>query len=377
MARKSDANAQVAQQLIAMFMKLPWKVKVAIGVLVLVAGGVAIYLYTRPAQQPTPPPDNLPPGAKTVVFCLWNMENLFDDKDDKRRSLDEPYDTWFVEDAEARKAKYAKLAAWLLKQNGGIGPDVIVGNEIESRRAAELLQQELNAGLPEGAVKFNHVAMEELDGGRHIAPCVISRYPLSGAKLLEPRSRMRILEVHVTANKYDLVLVASHWTSQLTDRGDKEDGGRNKYATIIYDHYAPAVKENPKLDYLVCGDFNDTPDSESVANKLHLTGDAKAVTADANPPKLFGPLSGKDPMEFGTHYYNKPLIYDHVGLSPGMLDEEGWGYLADSVKVPTDGLIRTGSKGRRPWRYGSKSDTAVGRGYSDHFPVMVTLKVAP
>src|SRR4029079_1489508 len=119
--------------------------------------------------------------------------------------------------------------------NGGIGPDVIVGNEIESRRAAELLQQELNAGLPEGAVKFDHVAMEELDGGRHIAPCVISRYPLSGAKLMEPRSRMRILEVRVTANKYDLVLVASHWTSQLSDKGAKEDGGRNKYATIIYD----------------------------------------------------------------------------------------------------------------------------------------------
>jgi hypothetical protein len=303
------------------------------------------------------------------------MENLFDDVDDRRRTVDEPYDTWFVEDAEARKAKYAKLAAWLLKQNGGIGPDIIVGNEIESRRAAELLQLELNAGLPESAVKFSHLAMEELDGGRHIAPCVISRYPLTRPKLLG--SRLRILEVHVAANRYDLVLVASHWTSQISDKGDKEGVGRDKYATVIHDAYSAAMKENPKLDYLICGDFNDPPEAPSVADRLHMTGDAKAVTADANPPRLFGPLSGKDPMQFGTHYYNKPLIYDHVGFSPGMLDDAGWGYVADSVKVPTEGLIRQGTKTRRPWRYGSRGDTAVGRGYTDHFPVMVTLKVAP
>jgi hypothetical protein len=303
------------------------------------------------------------------------MENLFDDKDDRRRSVDEPYDNWFAEDADARKAKYAKLAGWLLKQNNGIGPDVIVGNEIESRRAAELLQAELNAGLPADAVKFDHVAMEELDGGRHIAPCVISRYPLSGAKLLG--SRLRILEVRVKANEHELVLVASHWTSQLSDKGDKEDAGRNKYATIIHDAYAAALKANPKLDYLVCGDFNDSPGAESVANRLHLTDDAELVKSSANPPRLFGPLSGKDPLKFGTHYYSGPLIYDQVGVSPGMLDEEGWGYVADSAQVPTEGLTRAGTKVRRPWRFGSRTDKAVERGFADHFPVVVTLKVAP
>jgi hypothetical protein len=92
---------------------------------------------------------------------------------------------------------------------------------------------------------------------------------------------------------------------------------------------------------------------------------------------LYGPLSNKDAELFGTHFFNKPLIYDHVGFSPGMLDAAGWGYVAESVRVPTDGLTRAGTKTRRPWRYGSKTDTAVGRGFSDHFPVLATLKVAP
>lgn len=371
MARKSDANSQLAQQLLAGFLKLPLAAKAAIVGLLLLAG-IAVYIANRPGPVPAPEPGD----GGTVVFCFWNMENLFDDKDDKLGSVDEQYDTWFVEKPEDRKAKYEKLAGWLVKQNGGNGPDVIAGAEVESPRAAELLKDALNAALPGGATKYEHVAMKEVSAGRHIAPCVISRYPLSGAKLLG--RRQRILEVHVTANNHDLLLVASHWTSQLSDQGDKEDGGRAKYATTIHDAYADALKANPKLDFLVCGDFNDTPDSDPVANKLHLTGDAKAVTADANPPLLFGPLCGKDPADFGTHYYNgKPLIYDHVGLSPGMLDAEGWGYVADAVKVPTDGLIRAGSKGRRPWRFGSRNHNAVGRGFSDHFPVVVTLQVGP
>jgi len=381
---KNSNSGQLVQQLLAGFAQLPMKAKIAVGVLALAACGLLFalsrtYMLPRSPNEHTPDPTQpteFPAGAKTIVLCLWNMENLFDDKDDKRRSIDEPYDAWFVNKPEDRRKKYEKLAVWLVKQNGGIGPDIVVGNEIESHRAAELLQEALNAALPTGAARYEYVAMRDLDAGRHIAPCVVSRYPLSGVKLLG--SRMRTLEVHVTVNKHDLFLVASHWTSQLTDKSGDEDGkGRAKYATTIHELYAESLKGNPKLDFLVCGDFNDSPDSESVAHRLHLTADATQVRPDTDPPKLFGPLSDKKPADFGTHYYSKPLIYDQVGISPGMFDNVGWGYVPDSVKVPTEGLIRSGSRNRQPWRYGSEKDNAAGRGFSDHFPVLVTLKVAP
>jgi hypothetical protein len=112
-----------------------------------------------------------------------------------------------------------------------------------------------------------------------------------------------------------------------------------------------------------------------VANCLNVTGDAALVTPDADPPRLFGVLSGKSPNQFGTYYYDRALIYDQVAVSPGLLDEMGWGYVPESVRVPTEGLIRSGSIGRRPWRFGSRDDDASGRGYSDHFPVVVTLRV--
>ena len=403
MAKRGDNSGQIVAALVAGFTKLPTKAKIGVVLLALVAGGVAwgvgAFRVSPPAadtktQDPPrsdtpydekdttplvnlpPPPAAFPPRSRPVVFCFWNVENLFDDVDDKRRSVDEAYDSWFVKDPEARQKKYDRLAEILLKMNDGKGPDILACCEVESVRAAEMLRDTLNAALPRGAEKYTHLAMKNLDAGRHIATCVISRIPIDPQYTRLVGSRQRILQVWLNANGHDLLVVASHWTSQLTDKGDDENKGRAKYADAIHALYAAELKKNPKLDFLVCGDFNDAPEADSVRHRLHMTGDAALVTADADPPRLFGLLSGRTAAEFGTiSYQNKPLIYDHIGISPGMFDGTGWGYDPDSVKVFTEGMTRGGV--RRPWRYGTATDTAAGRGYSDHFPVVVTLRVSP
>jgi endonuclease/exonuclease/phosphatase family metal-dependent hydrolase len=396
MPKRSDKSGQLLAALLAAFLKLPRRAQIALGAVVLV-GGLVVWATGALRRQPEfgtpgessgdadvsplvnvpPPAAAFPAGSRDVVFCFWNVENLFDDIDDKRRQVDEPFDRWFVTDPEARQKKYDRLADVLLKMNGGNGPDVLACCEVESVRAAELLKDALNARLPRAAPPYTDVAMKNLDAGRHIAPCVISRIPTYPRYTKLVGSRMRILQVWLTLNGHDLLVVASHWTSQLSDKGDDPTKGRARYATTIHDLYAAELRRNPSLDFLVCGDFNDPPEADSVRHRLHLTGDARLVRPGGDPPRLFGLLSGKDPKEFGTHYYNRPLIYDHVGVSPGMFDTAGWGYDPDSVRVPTDGLIRAGSSGRRPWRFGTATDDARGRGYSDHFPVVVTLRVAP
>jgi endonuclease/exonuclease/phosphatase family metal-dependent hydrolase len=374
MARK-DPSVKALEQLITAFMRLPFRMRLVLISVVLVGGLVFLIAYwicTRHPEQHSSAPDSI--GPKTVLLCHWNLENLFDDRDDRRRQPDEEYDQWFVNDPEARTWKYKRISDALLELNAGKGPDLIIGNEVESYRAAEILRDALNAKLPAGATPYGHVAMKELNAGRHIAPCVISRYPLSGAKLLG--RRQRILEVHVVANGHDLRLIASHWTSKLSDQGADESRGRFGYANVIYEEYREAIREQPTVDLLVCGDFNDIPESDPVAGHLHVSADPHMVTPTENPPRLFGLLSGKSPGAFGTHYFNGPVIYDQIAISPGLLDPFGWQYLADSVQVPTSGLIRSGSTARRPWRFGSKTDSAINRGFSDHFPVIATLKVA-
>ncbi len=399
MSKESNAERQIAKQLISAIMQLSIAAKIGLVALVLIVGA-AIYAFnhhpsssqnsgngkhseSRTSDDPEPggngnippPAAAFPPGSKSVVFCVWNMENLFDDQDDHRLHADEEFDRWFAHDPEIRKLKYQHLTEALLRMNDGIGPDIIVGNETESVRSAELLKDSLNAGLPAGTARYDYVAMKELNNaGRHISPCIISRYVVGHIQLLG--HRQRILEAHVSINGHDLVLVASHWTSQLSDDGSRKEGGRNGYATVISEVYDRAIHADPTVDFLVCGDFNDIPDSESIHHTLHMESDYRRVTADGNPPRLFGLLSGKSPDEFGTIYYKKPLIYDNIGVSPGMFDNRGWGYDPGSVRVPTDGLLEPGARSRHPWRFGTPKETHH-RGYSDHLPVMVTLKVAP
>jgi endonuclease/exonuclease/phosphatase family metal-dependent hydrolase len=379
MARNKKVTEQSARYVLDSFLRLPVTARIALIVFVLICG--AIYLAI--SYQPKPVARS--EGEKTLVFCHWNMENLFDDINDKRSFIDEPFDNWFALSPRDRELKYQRLTDILLRFNDGIGPDIIVGNEIESYRAAELLKNSLNDRLRNGVMKYEYVAMEELSAGRHIAPCVISRYPLSGAKLLG--RQQRILEVFVTINGHELHLISSHWTSQLSDKDDDDSRGRTAYATTIHQAYSDAIRKNSTVDFLVCGDFNDTPEADSVVNKLYMTGDVTKVTPDANAPRLLGLLSGKSADRYGTLYYSGrlntgekfagPLIYDHIAVSPGMLDKVGWSCIVDSVEVPTEGLIRSGARTRRPWRFGTKTDDAQGRGYSDHFPVLTKLEVAP
>jgi endonuclease/exonuclease/phosphatase family metal-dependent hydrolase len=347
---------------------------------VLVVAAVWWWSSHRPQETPsTAPGQPVPAGA--VVFMAWNVENLFDDRDDKRNRIDDPYDNWFATDPAARELKYTHLADIILKVNNGNGPDILACVEVESLRAATLLKDTLNAKLPAAAKRYEFVAMKELSpsAGRYIAPCVISKLPLDEANThLVGRNDLRILETHVVANAHDLQLVVGHWTSKLR-QADGSDGrsGREKYAAAIAADYDAAVKANPAVDFLLCGDFNDTPDSHPIAVTLGLTADRSAVIETADPPRLFGLLSGKPADRFGTLYHDGPQIYDHIGVSAGLLDDKGWSCDPDSVRVPTDGMIRDRARTRNPWRFGGPNESPQGRGYADHFPVVVNLKLAP
>jgi endonuclease/exonuclease/phosphatase family metal-dependent hydrolase len=342
---------------------------VAVVVVVVVIGLVKWARQPKPFSGPVA-------GPGEYLFCFWNVENLFDDQDDRRGPIDREYDDWFAHDAEARRHKLDRLTEALVRMNGGRGPDIFACCEVESLRAAELLKEALNARLPEGVTRYENVVMKEVAAGRHIAPAVITRLPVAADRTRLYGAKLRIVETHIAANDRELVLVAAHWTSQLQQReGGHGEEGREKYADQIHGAFRAMTLSNPDVDFLVCGDFNDTPDSEPVTRNLRATGDRNRVLARESEPLLLDLLAGKDPRQFGTLFYDgRPLIYDHICVSPGMLDEVGWSCDPESVYVVTDGLIRPGSTVRRPWRFGNQKDDEP-RGYSDHFPVMVRLKV--
>lgn len=327
---------------------------------------VAPFLFTG-CQQPAPSA-----GPGEYLFCFWNVENLFDDQFDNRtRPGDKEFDPWHARNPDILKQKLDKLTEVLLKMNAGKGPDILAICEVESVRAAELLKDALNARLPQAAVKYEHVLMKEVNSGRHIAPAIITRLPVIADRTHLLNKRLRILEAHLQADGKELVILASHWSSRLRDDSDE---GRGKYADLLYGRANALFKANPAADVLICGDFNDNPDDVSVAENLHALGDRKRV-AEAKDLVLLNLMAGKDPTRYGTHYYSGWMIFDQIVVAPGMLDGKGWSCDPDSVEALRT-LVRPGDRVGRPWRFGGEKEKQP-RGYSDHFPVTVKLKVQP
>src|SRR5208282_4247986 len=91
------------------------------------------------------------------------------------------YDEWFGRNPDIVKLKLAKLTEALLKMNDGHGPDILAICEVETPRAAELLQQALNAKL-DPKWHYKNVLMKDLNGGRHIAPAILTRLPVEKEK---------------------------------------------------------------------------------------------------------------------------------------------------------------------------------------------------
>ena len=382
MARRSNRRQQAAiLAAVRMFWSLPVSARVTIVVLAVVAV-VAYRMYNRPAP-PAPPVVTTglnPDGTGEYLFCTWNVENLFDDRDDDRRSVDETYDGPFAHDPALREAKYARITEALLRMNGGKGPDVIACVEVEGERAGELLRDALNARLPDPNLHYKYLAVRDLDGGRHITPCVVSRLPVIDADTEMPASRLRILRTRLSVNGYDLWVIASHWTSQLRQRdGDNGEDGRANYAAAITESADDLYRRSADVDLIVCGDFNDPPEADAVVHGLRATGVRAAVSPPTSPPRLLDLLAGKSATQFGTLWYNgKPLIYDHICVSSGLLDDRGWACDPDSVRTITTDLIRPGASRPEPWRFGNPEPNVpmTERGYSDHFQVVVKLRVA-
>jgi endonuclease/exonuclease/phosphatase family metal-dependent hydrolase len=370
----------------SLMQRLP--MKTLVGLAVVLAAGVVAYFAATKLRNPAPQAGTTPASSTedgTVFFCWWNVENLFDDKDDKRNSIDEEYDNPFAKDEKLRNLKLDRIASTLLAMNDGNGPDVMALCEVENVRSAELLMATMNKKLNDAGkdkkLEYKNVVMRNLDAGRHIAPAVITRMNVAPQLTRMHGNKLRILESHLYVNGHDLCIIASHWTSQLKQRdGSDGDAGREKYAIAIYEAFRAAAKKNVDCDFLVCGDFNDTPDAEPVAKVLGAIGDRTKVKPTDNEPYLLNLLGGKDPNKFGTLFYSgKPLIYDHICVSPGLLDSKGWSVEPDTVQTYTTGLMRKGATRREPWRFGSPENPLKesDRGYSDHFPVTVRLKVAP
>jgi endonuclease/exonuclease/phosphatase family metal-dependent hydrolase len=323
------------------------------------------------------------PASGDYLFCFWNAENFFDNKlNGWHNESDKEFDRWFADNPAVFAQKVQNLTEVLAALNEGKGPDILALAEVETEStAAEALKDSLNRAIKPDAAPYRHILMKNPHGGRNIATAILTRLPVVADRTRLIGQRHRILEGHIEVNGRELVVLATHWTSRVSDKAGE---GRDKYADQIYGRFRAMHKANPDVSLLICGDFNDNPDDVSVTMHLHATGDLERVKANNDPPLLYDLFAQqwaeKKGTGFGTHFYRgKAFLFDHLVVSPGMVNGRGaWQCLVETAEIVKHRFVvlRGRNKGH-PLAFGTEKEKVplAERGVSDHLPVTVRLRL--
>lgn len=389
MAKKQDD----LHSLIRSFKNLPSGVRTIVAVIGIVVVGIFVWqardLWDNTREQRDAEQTG-PPG--TYLFCFWNVENLYDDEDDPNFDVDPANprtnqaeeEDWFARDPGMLRLKLDNLADALLKMNGGAGPDILAMCEVESQRSVELLRETLNARLQaDGRADqlYQHIAFIENNTGRRFAPAVLSRINIEGNRVRKfgkasdagdgRRASARTLIAPLRYNGHELIIMVGHWTSRVTD---DEGPRRLAYADDTYGEFKAIVLANPDADVILCGDYNDEFADESIQVGLKASAAEDSVRDALTEPRPFALTANIDTNQIGTIYYEGDYqVFDHILLSRGMLDDRGWNFERDTFSIFAPAEMRYQGKG--PSSFGNP--TRMGeRGFSDHFPVTVRVRVA-
>lgn len=170
-----------------------------------------------------------------------------------------------------------------------------------------------------------------------------------------------ILLVSGTLNGEMLHLLVNHWPSRREGQDEtayKRMAAANKVVEIVNNLRA----EDPHAKVIIMGDFNDNPDDESIRHLVKTVG-------------LYNPMETLRSYNKGsvTHRFTWN-VFDQIMITPNFFEtEEGTLKFENGAIFDAHFLTQYNGKYKgHPYRtfVGSKHKN----GYSDHFPVYVTLK---
>jgi endonuclease/exonuclease/phosphatase family metal-dependent hydrolase len=307
-------------------------------------------------------------SAHAAEFFIgsWNLENLFDTKDDLSVKGDELYTPesarhWTKERLDIKLTNLAKVIG---KMNDDKGPDVLGVCEVENRDVVEMLVEKLK---PLG--RKYEIIHKDSPSERGIDCAIIydsAVFTLDAPQFhhVDAGETRDIVEAKLQRNGNDLYVFMNHWPSKFHD-----ESFRDKAADVLRKRIDELTTANPKSDIIALGDFNDEPDDEAL--KAHL----RASKSDAHfaAGELLDTTAPIKADGKGTIVYkNKWELLDHVIISPGLLDSAGFHWKKDSTRrIDFPELIfHPRGKGEidRPNQSYTRNDFHK-TGYSDHLPV--------
>ena len=317
--------------------------------------------------------------SATLRVASWNVENLFDTEDDRNNPGDDEFTPngtmqWTEHVYRMKLNRLAEIIA-------AMQPDILGLAEVENRRVLEDLQQTLATVygylLPE-------IVHREGNDSRGIEVALLSKYKPTDTRWLtgNPMGREMICSTFSTgASK--LTLILCHWKSKLIPAGMTEqqvNTMRIREARVTRRAFEKVLRKNPGAAVMVMGDFNDDTASPILTEEGGLLASREALKA--NPLCLYNLSADIHPSRRGTYFYHPQKIwnpFDSISVSASMLSlgtSNTWKVQKGSYCIFKHPKHLNENNTPKSFRlFSSKEgESYYIYGYSDHFPVMVTLE---
>ena len=334
----------------------------------------SLFYLSRPVwPQKLPVKDE--PGSSLAGVMFYNVENLFDIKNDSLKNDEE-----FLPEGPRRwtytrmKSKLTGIARVILNA-GEWNPPVLVGLcEVENRWVVSNLIWE--TGLNNLGYRFVHFESPD-ERGIDVALLylesrfkVLKTYPVSIDLGEQNRPTRDVLYVKGLLDRTDtLHVMVNHWPSRLG--GVASSHWKRETAAKRVKQIADSVFQiNSKALLLLMGDFNETPDSELFKDILQAGGvddDGIMVNMALSLNKNIGTIKHQQIWSIFDYIMASRSLVD--GSSVIQLNESDMNIIDLPFLLETDPVYG----GLKPYR--TYRGFRYQGGFSDHLPVWINLMV--
>jgi len=186
---------------------------------------------------------------------------------------------------------------------------------------------------------------------------------------IEDRTRDILYVKGTVPNGETLHLFFIHFPSRAEGRELSE---RRRYfaASELRNAVYKVTAEDPEANLIIMGDFNDTPDDNSVDEVLG----ARKSFEDVKNLRLYNLLYPRYKKGLGTTYHKGWLLFDQIIVSGNLLTSQTIDCKPEYADLFNPSWLLYFGRNNRPKPNRTYSGKYVG-GYSDHLPVYLMLKL--
>jgi len=318
------------------------------------------------------PFDDIPVRNDMQTIAFYNVENLFDLKNNKLK-----HDTDFLPDSvknwthkryqnKLRKIGYA--ISNIGRRETGKNPAIVGLAEIENKKVIK----DLMASKHLESYNYKFVHFESLDERgidvallydrtifkvSHSEAFAISFTHLDG----KPDYTRDVLLVSGSLDGEKIHVIVNHWSSRR--EGEKEtEFKRLASSEKVSDIIDSIKKENEHAKIIVMGDFNDDPHSKSIKRLV-------------DGYDLYNPMETLRSFTRGSVKHRRQwFIFDQILISTNFFKSSGSEFEFFKANIFDEAFLKIFKGAFKGSPYRTYVGPKYKGGYSDHFPVYVVLK---